>query len=259
MKFLRLYFQIMLVVSAFTNVFAYNSDHGPFFDEEVIERIPVVMMDRTLLIESDEKPWEYRFEVPGESNIWIYAWGDEEEGFSVEVFREGQCVVERTDISGAPFLLGLWPYTGDVNRDGIPDFMIYVYSGGVGLAVGCCQVTVVLSDGEGYHLVSVGTLFPDESDYIMMDGRSCFIQTDYFGWEEGFDWQTQNYWVYNLLVIDGSEIRIDNSLHPDFPKTIWYSPNPNHAEADLPTEKQKDEMMERAQERIFEMKGGINE
>jgi hypothetical protein len=192
----------------------------------------------------------HQFMIPGDSGMQVLAYGSEE-GFQVEMSADGKVLLPKTRFSGFSFEPGLAAYTADLNGDGKRDFAVYSYSGGCGLASGYCDIAFLLSNRDGYALVTVSTLWPDPGNYVVLGGKPCFIHTGFSGVETCKDGKEHHFWIYNILVFDGSNMRIDNGPVSGFPRTVYYSFKPNHQETTLITDKQKAGIIRQAQEEIF--------
>jgi hypothetical protein len=132
-------------------------------------------------------------------------------------------------------------YTADLNKDGQPDFVVWIGHGGCGLAAENSLMVLALSSGAGYKIVTQETMFASERDFIDVrrDGSCQFISTSFLHSEKGKDGKPHNYRAYELYEIKGTEIRKANHLLPGFPKLVWYSFRENHKETDQLTNEQK--------------------
>jgi hypothetical protein len=138
-------------------------------------------------------------------------------------------------------------FSADFNRDGSEDYAVYFWSGGCGLACGYCDITFLLSGLDGYTSQSVSTLFPDPGDYMVLAGRPCLVHASFHQVEKCEDGQLHNFWVYNLIEFGPQGLVLNNDLHPDFPKTVFYSEMPNHRETTLLSDAQKRTLLEKSQ------------
>jgi hypothetical protein len=222
---------------------AYPERHGPFSDNAEIERIAL-----TRLIRVSENPNldgpepEAVFEHPDHRKMQLDVYRSEE-GRSARLVVNGETVLPLSHISNTLFYAGLTAEAADLNRDGRVDFIIYANYGSCGLAAGYCDAAFILSSGEKYILSSVLTLFPNEADFVILNNEPCFIHTSLLGVERCKDGKTHNFWIYNLLVFGKDGLKVDNSVHDAFPKTIWFSYRPNHAETTLISELQKKDLL----------------
>ena len=89
-------------------------------------------------------------------------------------------------------------YSADMNQDGIPDFMVNIWSGGCGLAAEGIQTDVL---GNGHEKTR--------------DGRD------------------HHFWVHQLYRFSGSQMVEANQADSRFPKWVWFSNKDNHKETDL--------------------------
>jgi hypothetical protein len=87
-------------------------------------------------------------------------------------------------------------------------------------------------------------------DLIDLDGNgTCYVvQTSFLGGPVGKDGKRHNYWVYHLLEIDGSDIRVSRRDRR-FPKWVWCTFKPNHKDTRQLTKEQKRQCWRRHVER----------
>ena len=231
------YILAILIASA-GYAFAYNADHGPFPDDAKVNRLTLAELTREADGDQTNSVTNYTFRVPDQKNSRLnLVWKDNL--WFVELVVQGEAVLQPTEFSDFGFIAGLTAFSADLNQDRADDFVIYSYSGGCGLACGYCNVAFILSSGEKYTLTTVTTLFPDESDFIIVDKKPYFIHTSFLGVAECKDGRNHNFWIYNLLAFGKDAVKVDNSVHSAFPKTIWYTFKPNHTETSIITDEQK--------------------
>jgi hypothetical protein len=134
-------------------------------------------------------------------------------------------------------------YSADLNGDGATDFILIISQGANGsIGGGLADVVFVLSAGKTYSVSMVSDLYPGPDDFLDIDGRFFFLNTKIFGVFEnarGKDGRIHNYWIYNLIGVDGSKLRVENSALPEFPKWIMFTFAANHSETDQFTAEQK--------------------
>jgi hypothetical protein len=167
----------------------------------------------------------------------------------VEVTATDGTLLRKSEFSN--YNSGPIAYSADLNKDSIPDFVICLFSHGCGLASGHCNVAFVLSSGREYRLTTVSTLFPDASDFVMINSTPCFIHTSFLGVEKCNDGKRHNFWVYNLLSFRKDGIKINNTVHLEFPKVVWYTSKPNHSETTIITDEQKAHLRKSSLTEIF--------
>jgi len=148
-------------------------------------------------------------------------------------------------------------YWGDFNLDGKTDFMLTFGSGGCGLAASYCTPVFILSSKEGYRATTIWSMAAGPEDLVspFEDGKCYVVQTSFIGGEQGRDGKVHNYWVYHLLEIDGTEMRISKKSR-EFPKWVWYTYKANHEETDQLTSEQKVGLWERYAEREAQVQHG---
>jgi len=230
----------------------YNAAHGPFDDHFNAPRLVLhEIHQETISIGTNSNTGEILFSTnkPVRTEIRV-RYGAKVD--SVEISEEGHEVLAKTPFSDFGTAGGMMAYTADLNMDGKRDFVIFSSSGGCGLACGGCNVALILSDSNNtYRLTTVQTLFPDECEFLVLNGKPCFIQTSFDSVEKCNDGNGHNFWIYNLLVFEGGDIKVKNELYRGFPKIIWYSFKPNHKETDLISQAQKNELIKASLSEIF--------
>jgi len=215
----------------------YNTNHGPFPDDAKVERVNLVELKYSPG-EPDHSHPKYTFPLPDqkESKLDLVR---ETDAWFAKLTVNGRTELQPTAFSPYGTVGGMMVYTADLNQDRADDFVIYSYSGGCGLACGHCNVAFILSSGTNYTLSTVATLFPDESDFFIVNKKAYFIHTSFLGVDKCNDGKHHNFWVYNLLAFGKDGVEEDNAAHAAFPKAIWYTFKPNHTETSIITDEQK--------------------
>jgi hypothetical protein len=159
---------------------------------------------------------------------------------------------DRKQIAG-PFHVSSSPvtpygHTADINRDGNLDYILKVHFGAVGaIGGGVNDVVFAISEKATYRIYMIPGLYPDTNDFLDTngDGGFQFLNMSFVPTEplRGKDGKSHNYWVYNLFKVEGSELRLDNSVISGFPKWILYTFRANHVETDQLTEAQKRQLL----------------
>jgi hypothetical protein len=237
----------------------YNKNHGPFDEGEQPRIVSIRPCD---LLESRES------QEDGDS--WVKVFGKEA--------RKRMPRVHITSVPGNRFLhlsvvdpdgkvilpsrpasrfrLFSTVYWAEPNKDGKEDFIVHIWAGGCGtIFTFGCDLVFLLSNETGYEATTVRTLWSGPAYFVDLkkDGGCQFIQTTFVqGWpERSRDGKIHNYWVYNLLVIEGSRLVLTTKLDPRFPKWIWYTYKPNHQDTTLLTGEQKERLWKSYAEDIF--------
>lgn len=241
---------IILLFFLTSTAIAYNKEHGPFPDDAEVERIELSALSRVDEGGRRKGASEFEFMLQGrkESRLRLVR---KSKDWYADLIIEGEKVLPSTPFSNFDFNLGMEAYSADINRDDISDFVIYSYSGGCGLACGYCNVAFVLSSEGQYRLGTVKTLFPDERDFIILDEKPYYIHTSFHRVENCNDDKNHNFWIYNLIALGAADLCVDNSPHPAFPKTVWYTFKPNHAETSIITDRQKADLRKDSLADIF--------
>ena len=205
---------VLLVMGSVCCSLAYNANYGPFVPGSHVERVSLTPLSPHEVDEDGERD-EYRYSVDALPDVQLDVIRTSE-SHSLRLIVSGQEFIPLTEFSdyyrmGAPEV-----YSADLNQDGRADFVVYSYSGGCGLACGYCNVAFVLSgDDGGYSLSVVSTLFPDETDFVVLNGRPCFVHTSFQGVNKCSDGKCHNFWIYNLLALDREQLPVENSIHSE--------------------------------------------
>ena len=128
-------------------------------------------------------------------------------------------------------------YSADMNQDGIPDFMVNIWSGGCGLAAEGSTTTFILSEGGRYTCTNLYSYDFEPRDIVQFKPKGPFyyIQTDVLGngHEKTRDGRDHHFWVHQLYRFSGSQMVEANQADSRFPKWVWFSNKDNHKETDL--------------------------
>lgn len=170
-----------------------------------------------------------------------------EKGFVAQVLTEGNTVMEpRLCTSFAPFFDNMY-HCGFINDDDQIDFLLHFYCGGNGLNADFNEVTLLLSNDKGYEATSIQTFGGGpENHYVKIEGKPHFIMKSFGGVTECLDGKNHNFWIYNLLEIKGDTLYLANQNHRNFPRTIWYTFEPNSKETDILSKKDKRDLLIRS-------------
>jgi hypothetical protein len=164
-----------------------------------------------------------------------------------KVFRNGslKARVELGYGTGFDYVL-----EGDLNRDGLPDYVIVQPSGGNGLASEYCHATFVLSAKFGYVVTKLNTLGFDPKDLLQFEsGQASVLHTWFISAEEpSRDGKYHTFWVYHFLKVRGTKLVFDAARKP-----IWiqYTFKPNHTPTRLLSSEQKKRWWVKQHEAIF--------
>ena len=229
---------------------AYNRDHGPFPDNASIKPITMAKLAPSPREEDTigKVDGSRLFTVPEHNNITLRM-AECDPGWSAEISVDGKVVREKTKVTG--YYIALQVFTANLNQDKIPDFVVYTFSNGCGLAAGNSHVAFLLSSENTYHATTIVSLFTDKDDFLLLNGKPCFIQADLLGVEECNDGKRHNFWVYNLVCIEKDQMKIQNNTAQGFPRIILYTKKPNHSETTVLSDDQKNELIESSKKGIF--------
>lgn len=121
---------------------------------------------------------------------------------------------------------------GDVDRSGTMDLILHWGSGGCGLAANIGNDTVVLLEparpgaAASVRFLPLGTHFGMHPLDIDANGRLEFLVTHFASCERCTDGAPHNFWVWELVGIQGGRLVDLNASVPDFPRFEWLSFDP---------------------------------
>ena len=159
--------------------------------------------------------------------------------YQVRVLRNGSLKAQFR----LEFDLGFDPWfdyviEGDLNRDGLPDYVIVQPSGGNGLASEYCLSVFVLSAKSGYVVTKMYGMGFDPSDVLQLEpGQTNVVHTWFVSAEKpSADGKYHSYWVYHFLKVRGTKLVFDSKRKP-----IWvqYKLKHNHTPTRLVSSLQK--------------------
>jgi len=245
-----------LILCVCGEIRSYPQNYGPFEEGEEPNTVEIYEFD--LLEPEDaniyvEGVWVFgRRDKESMSQVWLMRFSAISSGTFVKVLNSrGEVVFGPQQVSEhctAPSVNWM-----DLNRDKKEDYIVWVWSGGCGLAAGYCDIAFILSEGSGYKSTVVSTLCPTSEDFVDFrgDGKCQFVHTSFVYGEKGRDGKTHNYWVYNILEFKGADLLVNNKVDKRFPKWIWYTFKPNHKATTQLTSEQKQRLWKPHSERIF--------
>ncbi len=166
---------------------------------------------------------------------------EEADSYVVTITNDGKQIFHYVTTDVGPSGWILQAYSGLINDDKVPDYVIVTGGTGNGI-LGWHQIVVfILSTKGSYKPVPVESWGADPSTDLVDvngDGKCEFIQTSFIG-GQGKDGRYHNYWVHNLLRFEGSRCLSANKLDPRFPRWVWFKFKPNHADTDQLTKRQR--------------------
>jgi hypothetical protein len=229
-----------------------NDPHGPFPAAAKVERVKLTeIAPQPQRIDADEqRSGEFLYLIPGAPGARLRVTHGSGSLF-LDLTVGEQPAIPKSGFSQSSLVVAPTVYSADLNHDRVQDLVICSFSGGSGLASGFCNVAFILSSGGRYKLTTVATMNPDEDSFVVLGGTACFVQTSFHSVEKCKDGKPHNFWVHNLLAIRKNEIKVENRLHPEFPKTIWYTHKPNHRETTIVTREQKERMRDASLKKVY--------
>jgi len=140
-------------------------------------------------------------------------------------------------------------FSCELNKDGLPDFIVNVWSGGTGLAMLGSEVTFLVSSKEGYQATSFYLFSFGKEDLVQFraGGPVYFILNDLISNDEEktLDGRDHNFWVYELYRIDGARFVPADADESGFPKWVWFTDRENHEETTQLTSEQKARLLKK--------------
>jgi len=241
---MRIYLLILFLPLSYLS--AYNKGYGPFRAKFVPETIALTKIP-VAKSQGVAHDFEHYYNLGDQGNAYrIKLKFNYESHYTLYISRDQQSLVKGITVSEYGTVSESSLYSANLNDDNIPDFIIYVYSGGCGLASGHCDVTFLLSNDEGYSATTVDTYFPGDSNFVKINGKKSFIHAYFSGTDKCLDGKAHNFWIYNILEFGEQNLSIRNKLDEEFPKVIWYSFRENHDETTLLTASQKSELWDKS-------------
>ena len=238
----------------------FNQDHGPFEDADWPQVMALDQCDggrcQSGVIAGFNIRGHYYLKDRPEAPRLLTARHDDWRGWWLfvlsaehEVLAEPACIAKWGPA-------GSTAWWGHLNADGKEDFVVNTYLGGCGsIYTTSSYVTFVLSNPKGYTISStIGQWSgPDYFVDIDHDGQCEFIHTRFTDGHCAIarDGKRHNYWVYNILKVQGDRLILRNDLAPQFPKWIWYTYGPNHQATTMITEEQKRALWAKHEPAIF--------
>jgi len=136
-------------------------------------------------------------------------------------------------------------YSGDLNNDTLPDYIVNIQSGGNGLAAEMSEATFILSSASGYRARSFEMWDFGQQDLICINKKNYLVLTQFVSSnaDSTRDKRNHNFWVYQLNCIDGDRFVPANRELLGFPKLVWFSHKENHKETNLLTDQKKKQLL----------------
>jgi len=225
------------------DVRAVEAGHSPFEPGKGLKPFPLVEIPASSQPKNMDAPQLYEFTdraEKGKTRVVKIFWPTDGGAASVTLSVNGAKVFSGK-IEGSP-LSTATIYRADLNGDGVPDYVAMTWSGGCGLAGEMSWVTFLLSSPAGYTRTEVLSFDAEPADVVDIGGRAYLVDASFVYGEAGRDGRAHNYWVYNLLRVDGKTLALDNAADHRFPKWVLYTFAPNHHDTDQLTPEQRERL-----------------
>ena len=121
---------------------------------------------------------------------------------------------------------------GDVDQSGTLDLILHWGSGGCGLAANIGHDTIALLEparpgaAAAVRFLPLGVNYGMRALDIDANGRLEFLVTQFAACERCTDGKPHNFWVWELVGIQGGRLVDLNATVPDFPRFEWLSFDP---------------------------------
>jgi hypothetical protein len=208
-------------------IYSYPELWGPFEEGKEPGLLPV---EECQVIEEgyiEEGLYKKIYEAPGEeTKVKLEASAD---GVVLSILRKEEVVAGPTKISEVAF--DDWKHyyfvgAADLNKDGKEDFVIGIWSRfSLGMRSGSYEMVFALSEEETYKITAIYDINPTKHRLIDIkgDGSAQYLQSALiYGVHEPsqLDGEGKNFFVYNLLEIKGSTVRLNNEIDESFPRWV---------------------------------------
>ena len=229
---------VVLLLLSGAPLLGYWPDYGPFQPGREPQRWK---LERVAPHHADDEAGVARFSLSSGLDLTLRR-RDAADGvmISAELSRSADGLfLAETDVSDFYYFPSeVW--TSDLNRDGKPDVVFALPSGGNGLAAQISQRVIVYSSPAGYQVDSRWTFDADVNDFLDLgNGSATIVWTSFIYGEEGRDGRAHNYWVFQLQGFVRGELREVNARRGGFPRWIMYTFAPNHRPTRQLTPEQK--------------------
>jgi hypothetical protein len=233
----------MFMLSAAT-LYAHLQEYNPFTPKDKPGKFPVRQLVEWRLGNPDGNLYlsQTNRRTDSKDSIVRVSWRKQGDGVNVTMLSSDmKPKSDPVHVSSATIA----PYgvSADLNGDAVLDYILFCPYGNNDVG----DVVFVLSEGPRYAFAMVSSLYAGLDDFLDIagDGRFHFLHSTLAGDRQvrGKDGLAHNYWVYNLLIIDGSTVKVDLSS-AGFPKWIFYTFRPNHEETDQLTLDQKRQLFD---------------
>jgi len=235
-------------------VFGYLISYSPFLPGQEasaisLKKCELVHDDRSQSGDINGAVRQCRFQAVGKGKEITLTLRGTTNGWGIAV-----CDAQGKSLIPAPFTNSMTSSqmevsTSDLNQDGLPDFVVNVWSGGVGLAADSSEATFLLSSTNGYQASSFYQYHFGKEDLVRFkaNGPVYFIRNDLISsaGEKTSDGHDHNFWVYELCRIEGTRFVPADADRPEFPKWVLFTNRDNHTETTQLSHKQKVKLLKK--------------
>jgi len=114
-------------------------------------------------------------------------------------------------------------WCGDLNGDGILDFLLPLSGRGNGLGALFFQLVVALSSQAAYRVWVVPAMAPEMEDVLRVGTQCVMVKATFVSNQEERESRRHSCWVYNLIAIRQDRLVAANALDRRFPKWVWFT------------------------------------
>jgi hypothetical protein len=231
---------ICLLTACASGAFGYPDDYSPFAPGTTPKAFPMRKL-KNIAPESDRTIYIFAEGPKSSPRILISDDPNDTTKCTLSIIAPNGRKIIPDATMHEDYLYNTSAYSGLLNDNTVPDYVIEVGSTGCGLAAHICSVIFLLSTGETYSTIETVSYWTSEADFVDLnkDGRAEFIHTSFIEGEVGKDKKYHNYWVFNLLRFNGTQMVSANDIDRRFPCWVWYKFKPNHENTDQLTAEQR--------------------
>ena len=202
------------------------ADYLPYLNGKPWPQFPI-----TAYVKNKDDKWVHPSEPNNFPTVEEYHEGNSD--FTVVALRlpDGRVFKTYNALVLGPYLAEV--YYGDLNNDGIPDFIAIKPGSGNGLAAEYCTGIFAFSENNSYRFTRINTMGLGPSSIVIdpKSGKFRLIQTS-FRQSQSVDGKTHSFFVHRFYKWEWAAFRPDSSLPP-----IWiqFLNKPNHEATKLLT------------------------
>ena len=211
MKISKIIFTVLLLCPCFSKAFSYQDDYPPY----KFKNSQPNHLEAKLLVDLDTSEYKSK---DGKTLARLKATSDTLDF----IIQDNDTILARITERETP--LPCVVYSVDIDKNGLEDFIVFYWYGGVGLGALSNRVDIFLKkDGQSYQRISYDTMAAGLEDFVDLnrDGRYEVIITGFYGGEK------HNYFTYSIYEFNNFRLQNADLRFSGFPKFVWYTDKPN--------------------------------